>query len=155
MRTKQTDAQYMRAEQYADGTNLRSRMALHQRFSVNQYPFQRWVLDQLALPAHGRILELGCGPGQLWQQNADRIPAGWRVTLSDFSLGMVREARAGLGAAGAFSFANLDAQVLPFGNAVFDAVVANHMLYHLPDRAQAYGEICRVLRPGGHFFAAT
>jgi SAM-dependent methyltransferase len=155
MDTKQIDAQYIRTEQYADGTNLRARMSLHQRFSVNPQPFHCWVLDQLDLPDRSRILELGCGPGKLWQQNAGRIPAGWRLTLSDFSLGMVREARDGLGAVGAFSFANLDAQVLPFGDAVFDAVVANHMLYHVPDRPKAYGEIRRVLRPGGQFFAAT
>jgi SAM-dependent methyltransferase len=31
----------------------------------------------------------------------------------------------------------------------FDAVIANHMLYHVPDRARALTEIRRVLRPGG------
>ena len=36
-----------------------------------------------------------------------------------------------------------------------DGVIANHMLYHVPDRARALAEIVRVLRPGGRFYAAT
>jgi SAM-dependent methyltransferase len=38
---------------------------------------------------------------------------------------------------------------------VFDAVVANHMLYHVPDRTKVYAEVRRVLRPAGRFYAAT
>ncbi len=38
------------------------------------------------------ILELGCGPGYLWDANRDRIPAGWDLTLTDFSAGMVEAA---------------------------------------------------------------
>ena len=44
---------------------------------------------------------------------------------------------------------------LPFATASFDVVVANHMLYHVPDRGMALAEIRRVLRPTGRFFAAT
>jgi hypothetical protein len=42
------------------------------------------VFDQLTgLPQQSRILELGCGPSWLWRHNGDRIPAGWRVVLTD------------------------------------------------------------------------
>src|SRR5262249_16734842 len=54
-----------------------------------------------------------------------------------------------------FRFVVADAQQLPFGDAAFDRVIANHMLYHVPDRAGALAEIRRVLRPGGRFYAAT
>ncbi len=40
-----------------------------------------------------RILEIGCGPAELWAQNLDRIPAGWELTLADLSPGMVEKAR--------------------------------------------------------------
>src|SRR5207253_1882718 len=54
-----------------------------------------------------------------------------------------------------FSFAVADAQTVPFARASFDAVIANHMLYHVPDRAQALSEIRRVLRPGAQLYATT
>jgi SAM-dependent methyltransferase len=154
--TKFTDHQYLLTEQYRTATTLNARIALHERFGTNQYPWPRWLFDHLAPPAPGRILELGCGPGSLWHDNADRIPASWLVILSDFSLGMIAEARHNLGdLAHPFGFACADAQAIPFARGSFDVVIANHMLYHVPDRAQAYAEIRRVLRPGGRLYAAT
>jgi SAM-dependent methyltransferase len=54
-----------------------------------------------------------------------------------------------------FTFQQADAQELPFETETFDAVIANHMLYHVPDRARAFAEIRRVLKPGGQLYAAT
>lgn len=151
-----SDRRYLLTEQYRDATNLRARMRLHERFSTNRCPWHRWVFDRFDLPAESRVLELGCGPGRLWAENLDRLPAGWSVTLSDLSPGMLWEARQALSAArSAIAFVNADAQALPFASGAFDAVVANHMLYHVPERGRAYAEIRRVLRPGGHLFAAT
>jgi SAM-dependent methyltransferase len=48
-----------------------------------------------------------------------------------------------------------DAQALPFADHCFDAVIANHMLYHVPNRSAAYAEFCRVLQPSGQLYAAT
>jgi SAM-dependent methyltransferase len=48
-----------------------------------------------------------------------------------------------------------DAQQLPFEDASFDIVVANHMLYHVPDPARAVAELARVLRHDGIVIAAT
>ena len=64
---------------------------------------------------------------------------------------MVAQARQGL----PFAAAVLDAQSLPFPTARFDAVIANHMLYHVPDRSRALSEMRRVLKPGGRLYAAT
>jgi SAM-dependent methyltransferase len=44
---------------------------------------------------------------------------------------------------------------LPFADAQFDGVIANHMLYHVPDLPRGLAEIRRVLKPGGILFAAT
>jgi SAM-dependent methyltransferase len=52
-------------------------------------------------------------------------------------------------------FILLDAQSIPFPQAHFDLVIANFMLYHVPDRARALAEIYRVLKPGGRLYAAT
>jgi ubiquinone/menaquinone biosynthesis C-methylase UbiE len=132
-------------------------MELHKLFSTNRYGWQRFVFDHLVdLPPESRVLELGSGPGKLWTENIYRIPSGWKITLSDFSPGMVEEQRQNLAdVPGQFSFEVVDAQAIPFPDATFDAVIANHMLYHVPDRDKAFSEIKRVLKPGGRFFAAT
>ncbi|MGH7815304.1 MAG: class I SAM-dependent methyltransferase [Candidatus Binataceae bacterium] len=143
-------------EQYKDGSNLRARMRLHERFGVNHYGFFRWEFDQIKLPDNVALLELGAGTAAMWAQNAGRIPTGWRITLSDFSAGMLREGGRELAVASRrFDLANADAQALPFRDAAFDAVIANYMLYHVPDIPRAIREIRRVLKPGGTCYAAT
>jgi ubiquinone/menaquinone biosynthesis C-methylase UbiE len=151
---KLNDPQYLE-KQYQDSSNLDARIQLHQRFSVNPYGWHPWVFDHFDLPAYGRILELGCGPGYLWLENLGRIPTGWEITLSDFSAGMLEETRRNLENQRTFQFKLIDAQSIPCEDAYFDAVIANHMLYHVPNPPAALSEICRVLKPAGHFYAAT
>src|SRR5437879_326042 len=91
------DQEYLLNEQYKDATNFSARVELNRRFSVNRYGWHRWVFDQLHVDEGGSVLELGCGPGWLWSGNQQRIPASWQITLSDFSPGMLHEARQRLG----------------------------------------------------------
>ena len=44
---------------------------------------------------------------------------------------------------------------MPFDSDTFDTVIANHMLYHVPDRARALGEMQRVLKPGCQIYLAA
>lgn len=144
------------AEQYKTPENLRARIALHERFSSNPEPLHRWIFGRLGAPAKARVLELGCGPATFWLKNAERVPPGWRVTLSDLSLGMVQAAREAVAPLPTrFAFEVADVQNLPFSEDSFDLVMANHMLYHVPDVAKALAEVRRVLKPGGRFYAAT
>ncbi|HET7639881.1 MAG TPA: class I SAM-dependent methyltransferase, partial [Ktedonobacteraceae bacterium] len=87
------DQHYLLTDQYNNAQKLEARIQLHQRFSTNTYDWHRWVFDHLTIPPDSRILELGCGPADLWRKNADRIPENWHITLSDFSPGMLQEAR--------------------------------------------------------------
>ena len=155
--SKFTDQQYLKTDQYRDSTNLDARVVLHQRFSTNPYGWFRWVFDKLLkLPEDAKILELGSGPGYLWKENVNRIPAGWNITLSDLSSGMVDAAWRNLVVTGrTFQFKEIDAQSIPFEDETFDAVIANHMLYHVPDRPRAIKEIQRVLKPRGTLIATT
>ena len=151
-----TDQAHLLQHQYQNASNLNARIALHARFSLNSYGWHRWVFDQFAFPTQCRVLELGCGPGTLWLKNQERIPVEWNVTLSDFSAGMVEEARHNLAdVAPSFSFQQIDAQSIPLPDNSLDAVIANHMLYHVPDRSKACAEVRRVLKPGGTFYTAT
>src|SRR6266498_3249918 len=155
--SKFTDQQYLKSDQYRDSSNLDARVVIHQRFSTNSYGWFKWVFDTLLkLPENTRILELGCGHALLWKENISRIPAGWNITLSDLSSGMLDAAWRNLAVTGsAFKFEEMDAQSIPYEAETFDAVIANHMLYHVPDRPKAIAEIKRVLKAGGRLLATT
>lgn len=150
-----TDQEYLRSQQYHNAANLNARVSLHDRFSTNPYGWFRWVFDRYELTPRCRVLELGCGSGAVWSHNAARIPADAEITLSDFSPGMVSQARLNLRDMQSFDFRVIDAQSIPFETAQFDVVIANHMLYHVPDRARALREVRRVLKPGGRFYTTT
>ena len=143
------------ARQYGDAANLDARISLPRRFGAAEEPLPRWIFGQLDLPPDARLLELGCGPGLLWTENLDRIPKGWTATLTDISAGMVREAEGRLGPDRRFRFLVADAQEIPSDAGTFDAVLANHMLYHVRDVSRALSEVARVLRPDGCLYAAT
>lgn len=154
--SKLTDPTYLQTQQYRDASNLDARIELHARFSANSYGWMRWLFDQLNLPAGSRILELGCGNASLWSSNAGRLSPTWRLTLSDFSIGMATRARSELNRLHlSTQFIQLDAQHIPFDVAHFDIVIANHMLYHVPHIPAALAEIRRVLKPGGRLYAST
>jgi SAM-dependent methyltransferase len=92
----------------------------------------------------------------LWSNCPERIPSGWSITVSDFSAGMLESAWRNLVTLGrGFKFEQIDAQSIPYPDETFDIVIANFMLYHVPDRPRALTEIHRVLRPGGHLITAT
>ncbi len=146
------------ARMYVQQDTLSTRITLHQKYSTNPYGWFNWVFDQYALndaPDQGtRILELGCGNGEIWASHAEHIPSGTRITLTDFSPLMLEKARARVHHP-SVDFAQVDVQQIPYADTSFDVVIANHMLYHVPDKAHALCEIARVLRPGGRFFAST
>jgi len=151
-----SNSQYLLTKQYQNAANLRARINLHKKFSTNAYGWFPWVFDHFDLPPTCKILELGCGPGDLWFENTARMPPGWQITLSDFSAGMLEQTRHLLqDQPHSFTFELINAQSIPYEQDYFDAVVANHMLYHLSDRARALSEIRRVLKPGGQFYATT
>jgi ubiquinone/menaquinone biosynthesis C-methylase UbiE len=143
-------------EQYKDSANLSARIALHEKFSSRKLDFHIWLFEQMRVPGNANFLELGTGSAKFWRVNGGRIPAGWTMTLSDLSAGMLEDARKNVAEIPAhFSFQGLDAQAITFADDTFDIVMANHMLYHVPDVDKALGEIRRVLKPGGRFYGST
>lgn len=139
--------------QYATDRNLSTRISIHDRYSVNKQGFLPWNLAQYAWKPGDRVLELGCGNGEIWARGV--WPEGCEIFLTDFSTGMVEAARQRIGDRSGASFMRMDAMDIAFGNRSFDMVIANMMLYHVPDIDRALSEIRRVLRPGGVFCCAT
>lgn len=106
-----------------------------------------WALA--ALPhLHGRVLELGCGTGNIQRALNARpeFPAPIGLDASPQMLALTRRkiARAGLGA----RLARADARTLPFSPALFDCLVATFPTEYIFDPA-ALAEARRVLRPDG------
>lgn len=155
--TKLVDQTYLRTDQYRDASNLNARIVVHERFSTNPQGWFSWVWDTLTtLPAAAKVLELGSGSGALWMACADRIPPNWSIIISDFSAGMLDAAWRNLVTVNrGFKFEIIDAQTIPYPDESLDIVLANHMLYHVPDRPKAFAEIRRVLKPGGTLIATT
>ncbi len=150
------DQQYLLNEEYKSASRLKTRLQFLQHFSTSGIDQYRWIFDHFDLKPNSRILELGCGLGTLWQKNLDRIPADSTITLSDFSPGMLQEAQRNLhGSSPSFTFQIVDAQSNPFETARFDTVIANNMLYHVPDRQRALSEVHRILKGDGRFYAST
>lgn len=146
------------AQQYRCPDNLQARIALHRDYSDNTYNWFHWVFDHLLERFSDvsalKVLEFGCGTGQLWQDNVARIPPAWHITLSDRSQGMLDTAQATL-PEGRFHFAVIDAEQHTLEPASIDVIIANHMLYHLSNVPAALAGMARVLRPQGCLFATT
>ena len=149
-------------EQYRTADNLEKRIRLHD-YSTSPLGWMEWVYERLELKAGERVLELGCGTGLLWQENARRLPEGLRLTLTDRSEGMLEKARENLSpfrelfeAKGIrVEYRICDADSLVLERESHDCIVANHMLYHVKRREACIREIARGLKPGGRFLCST
>jgi hypothetical protein len=96
------------------------------------------------------VLDIGCGSGAgcfLFCKAYGCNVVG--IDLSGEKIASARERAKDEGLAGKAGFLVSDAEVLPFPDASFDIVVSECAFSILPDKMQAAGEICRVLRPRG------
>lgn len=148
-----TDPDILTTQAYPDDEHLAVRYRTHELYSRPKVDFAQWVVDTLHWRGDEVVLDVGSGPGSYMKLVQARAPEGVCIA-GDLSLGMVRKAREH--ATGPRSYVlNLDAQRLPFPDASFDVVLANHVLHHVADLDRALTEIHRVLRPDGCLLAAT
>ena len=141
--------------QYQNAANISARIRLHREYSVNPKGWFPWLLEQCELHKGMRILEIGCGNGALWSENREWIPEHMQVVLSDKSDGMLRDVQRELGEDERFSYERFDCNEIPYREAEFDLVIANHVLFYCEDIPQVLSECKRVLRPNGQFLCST
>ena len=110
-----------------------------------------FVARLFELGAHGKVLDIGCGPGhialQLVTQKPELEVVG--VDLSENMLKIAEEHRAVCSQGERVSFRMADAKGLDFPDDSFDTVCSNTILHHIPDPVPFLAEAWRVLKPGG------
>lgn len=142
-------------EQYKNAENFNLRLKLHS-YNTNKTDWNNWCFNQMKFPSKARILELGCGTGDLWLKKGEELNSDWRITLSDFSASMLQSTKEKLEKIGQnFIYREIDAQNIPYEDESFDVVIARHMLYFVQDIEKDLSEIKRVLVKGGLFYATA
>ncbi len=142
-------------KQYATSKGLDIRIGFHNKYSTNKQGYSNWIISNYNIKRGMKVLELGCGTGGLWEGHEDMVSRCGKLVLTDFSEGMLETARKNLGERDNIEYIQADIQYLPFEENSFDVVIANSMLYHVPDIDRGIREVRRVLKPGGVFYCAT
>ena len=142
-------------QQYANANNLNTRISIHDKYSTNKMGFGNWIMSNYRIDEKMKVLELGCGTGDMWKNSQSLIKACSKLILSDFSEGMVATTKSNIGNYENTEYKVIDIQEIPYENETFDVVIANMMLYHVPDIDKGLNEVRRVLKKGGHFYCAT
>lgn len=138
-----TDASLLAEQAYADDRHLAARQSL--------YHYQRPVFDlpqnviQLLADRSGLVVDAGCGNGRYLDRL--RSETELRVLGVDISSTILADVSPAVVCA--------DASRLPLADDAAEAVLAMHMLYHLPDIVAGIEELARVTRPGGLLIAST
>lgn len=111
--------------------------------------WRRFLDAELILPTD-RVLDVGCGTGQSTRDAAGAAASG-SVLGVDLSARMLELARERSRAEGLTNteFVQADAQVHPFEEAAFDIAISRFGAMFFADRAAAFGNIARAVRPGG------
>ncbi len=98
-----------------------------------------------------RVLDLGSGAGTDSLVAAKMVGPNGSVTGIDMTPEMLAKARAAAAEIGAANveFIESEAESLPFPDASFDVVISNGVIDLIPDKDSVFGELHRVLAPGG------
>jgi len=126
------------------GENTRS--STDKFYAITQTSFA-WYHQRLLENVSGlRVLEYGCGPGDIAFAAAQLGAVAHGIDISPVAINQAREHAAGSGLHAAFSVDN--AEQTSFADASFDRIGGSGILHHL-NLHKAYAEIARLLRPGG------
>lgn len=139
-----SEARNPQAEQMGDESMARN--LAHQAEAI--WPQERHLFDRYRLPERPRILDLGCGTGEITRRLAERYPLATLLGVDILEANLARARNQG-DAGGRIAYRAGDAFALDCPDAGFDLVVCRHMSQAVPGFPQVLAEITRVLAPGG------
>jgi SAM-dependent methyltransferase len=113
-------------------------------------PYAVDLANRLASRSPRRVLEIAAGTGVVTRALASTLPRDTAIVATDLNQPMLDHA-AELGTARPVEWRQADAMELSFEDETFDAVVCQFGVMFFPDKAKAFAEARRVLRPGGVF----
>ena len=134
------------AKQMADESMVRNLSA--QASAI--WPQESELFRRYALPADARILDAGCGTGEVSSRLAELFPGAnvLGVDIIDAHLDLARSRYAHL--ATRLRFEHQSIFELREAGQSFDLVVCRHVLHSIPHADRVLAELARVTRPGGH-----
>ncbi|WP_340685647.1 class I SAM-dependent methyltransferase [Amycolatopsis coloradensis] len=121
-----------------------------ERYDAVNSGFNEFLFDAAGIGERDRVLDIGCGNGQVTRLAAVRAPLGGSTGI-DLSAPMLATARARAEAEGVANvvFEQGDVQVFPFGDGVFDVALSRFAVTFFADPVAAFANVRRALKPGG------
>ena len=117
-------------------------------------PYAAETAQRVAAQSPSNVLEIATGTGVVTRALAAALPENVPIIATDLNEGMVEQARS-TGTPRAVEWRQADAMDLPFPDESFDAVACGFGVMFFPDKAKAFAEVRRVLRPGGVFIFSS
>jgi len=111
-------------------------------------PYADELANRLRARPVQRVLEIAAGTGVVTRALAERLPPHASIVATDLNQAMLDQAKA-VGTARPVEWKQADAMNLLFPDATFDAVVCQFGVMFFPDKAKAFAEARRVLKPNG------
>ncbi|MEM1244135.1 MAG: class I SAM-dependent methyltransferase [Pseudomonadota bacterium] len=134
------------------GFDLPQRYSLED-FATNKLSLWGWIWQHCDLSLAQRILEVGCGTGDFWLHNINRLPRTLRITCTDISKFVLDKFAIRLGLNRQFSLQTMNVKHLLFAVNQFDIIFAHNILHLLDEPLQALLNLNQALKSQGQFFA--
>lgn len=113
-------------------------------------PYAVDLVNRLGSRSLSRVLEIAAGTGVVTRALASALPKSASIVATDLNQAMLDQASA-VGTRRPVEWRQADAMQLPFPDGTFDAVVCQFGVMFFPEKAKAFAEARRMLRPGGIF----